>query len=107
MASFLYAHIHDMHLQIMMIMSLPKKNNKQGERKLLNNVWGEVPPGEISAPEVSVSRTSLITKLWVTKEGGDRGREVSLSLSLPVVHLGWVNSLKSVLTKTPKTTTLL
>lgn len=48
MASFLHAHIHDMHLQIMMIMSLPKKNNKQGERKLLNNVWGEVPPGEIS-----------------------------------------------------------
>ena len=31
--------------------------------------------------------TSLITKLW-EKEGGDRGREVSLSLSLPVVHLG-------------------
>ena len=30
------------------IMSLSKKNNKQGERKLLDNVWGEVPPGEIS-----------------------------------------------------------
>lgn len=38
-----------MHLQIIMMMvPLSEKNNKQGERKLLNNVWGEVPPGEIS-----------------------------------------------------------
>ncbi len=26
-----------------------KKNDKQSERKLLNSVWGEVPPGEITA----------------------------------------------------------
>lgn len=24
------------------------KSTKSGEKKLLNNVWGEVPPGEIS-----------------------------------------------------------
>ncbi len=30
-------------------MTLKAKNGKQSERKLLNSVWGEVPPGEITA----------------------------------------------------------
>ena len=30
-------------------MTLKAKNSKQPERKLLNSVWGEVPPGEITA----------------------------------------------------------
>jgi len=30
-------------------MTLKAKNSKQTERKLLNSVWGEVPPGEITA----------------------------------------------------------
>lgn len=30
-------------------MTLKAKNSKQSERKLLNAVWGEVPPGEITA----------------------------------------------------------
>lgn len=47
----LQLHTHITHIYIISYLphnKLIQKNNKQGERKLLSDVWGEVPPGEIS-----------------------------------------------------------
>lgn len=41
-------HTHHTSYHIIPHTKLIQKNNKQGERKLLSDVWGEVPPGEIS-----------------------------------------------------------
>ena len=45
----LHTHItHIIHHINLPHNKLIQKNNKQGERKILSDVWGEVPPGEIS-----------------------------------------------------------
>ena len=44
----LHTHITHIIYHIIPHTKLIQKNNKQGERKLLSDVWGEVPPGEIS-----------------------------------------------------------